>query len=70
GGHTGVIRCTCVISVALAEPPAAQDCQFGGTLPHIRYAIRREYCNFCINCNINFFLGAVKSSFRLAFIAL
>jgi len=30
GGITGAICCTCANSAALAEPPAAQNCQFSG----------------------------------------
>jgi hypothetical protein len=31
------------ISVAVAELPAVQKCQFGGSLPHIRLPFRRKY---------------------------
>ena len=63
GGISRAIRRICVISAALAEPPADTKCQFGGSLPHIRLPLRREYCNFrriCCICR-NFCIEVILS---------
>jgi len=52
GGNTGAFRRICVTSVAVAEPSAAQKCQFGGLSRASRLSIQRKYCNLCNNCNI------------------
>jgi hypothetical protein len=42
GGITGVFRCICIVSVALAELTAAQKCRFSGCLPASRLSFQRE----------------------------
>ncbi len=53
GGNSRAIRRICVISVALAEPPADTKCQFRGFSPRSRRSFQRKYCKFCNKCSNN-----------------
>ena len=64
GGISRATRRICVISVALAEYPAALKCPFRGYRRGSRSAIQREYCNFCHNCSNNSNICNILSIWR------
>ncbi|MBA3871437.1 MAG: hypothetical protein H0X30_20020 [Anaerolineae bacterium] len=47
GGSSRAFRRICIISVAVAEPPAAHKCQFGGFSRASRQTIQRKVCSKC-----------------------
>jgi hypothetical protein len=70
GGISRAIRCTCAISAEITEPPAAQNCQFGGFSAASRPSFQREICKICnkiaLLLNIKFNKkGAYKTVMRL-----